>query len=146
MADEMIEIEGLGDLQKLLEQFTGRTQRRLNLNALMAMGRVIVKDAKRRVPVRTGALKKAITVKRPRRGNTVKIGFKPPASRYAHLVEFGTGERVQKKSGRSTGRAAAQPFLRPAIDAQFQAAFEKYGENMLRGLLRESEKLKRTGR
>ena len=146
MSDELVELRGLSDLADLLEKFTGKTQRRLNLNALSAGARLIVKDAKRRVPVRTGELRDSITVRRPRRGQTVKIGFIQPASGRAHIEEFGTAPRVQKKTGRSTGRAAAQPFLRPAIDAQFQAAFEKYGQIMFRGLLRESEKARKTGR
>jgi len=37
---------------------------------------------------------------------------------HAHLIEFGTGERFQKKSGRYTGRGPAEPFMRPAWDAE----------------------------
>jgi hypothetical protein len=37
--------------------------------------------------------------------------------RQAHLLEFGTKERRQKK-GRRTGRIRARPFVRPAWDAE----------------------------
>ena len=33
---------------------------------------------------------------------------------HAHLIEFGTGERVQKKTGRYTGSVSPQPFIRTA--------------------------------
>jgi len=145
MADNIVTLHGLDDLEKLLKKFTGKTQRRIDLNAKSAMARVVAKEAKSRVPSRTGGLRGSITVKRPRRGGTVKIGFKRPDSGKAHLVEFGTAPRVQKNGG-STGRVAAQPFMRPAIDATQTEAFAKYGKIMLNGLVRESKKARKTGR
>ncbi|MDQ7019617.1 MAG: HK97 gp10 family phage protein [Robiginitomaculum sp.] len=145
MAESVTKLVGLDELEKLMKKFTGKTQRRINLNALSAMARVVAKEAKSRVPARTGGLRDAITVKRPRRGGTVKIGFKRPDSGKAHLVEFGTALRV-KKDGKSTGRVAAQPFMRPALDATETEAFAKYGKIMLNGLVRESKKARKTGR
>ena len=43
---------------------------------------------------------------------------------HAHLVEFGTVERVQKTTGRRTGRMPSKPFMRNAYMAKRQAAFQ----------------------
>ncbi len=145
MAESVTKLVGLDDLEKLMKKFSGKTQRRIDLNALSAMARLVAKEAKSRVPVRTGGLRDSITVKRPRRGGTVKIGFKRPDSGKAHLIEFGTAPRTTK-DGKSTGRVAAQPFMRPAIDARESDAFAKYGQIMLKGLIRESKKARKTGR
>ena len=36
---------------------------------------------------------------------------------HAHLVEFGTGPRQNKKTGKFSGQMPAQPFMRPAWDS-----------------------------
>lgn len=43
---------------------------------------------------------------------------------HAHLVEFGTGPRYHK-NGRYVGEMPAQPFLRPAFDAEAQPTMER---------------------
>lgn len=40
------------------------------------------------------------------------------AARHAHLVEFGTHERTQRRTGRRTGTMPRHPYMRPAWDAQ----------------------------
>jgi HK97 gp10 family phage protein len=44
--------------------------------------------------------------------------------RTAHLFEFGTRSRVQKSTGRETGRISAMPFVRPAWDGNKLAALD----------------------
>lgn len=79
-----------------------------------------MEEAKRLVPVLTGALKRSITYTMPEGGSrshtrVVLIGFKPPVSRRAHITEFGTK------------RSAAKPFLRPALDGQAGKAITAMG-------------------
>jgi len=44
--------------------------------------------------------------------------------------EFGTGERFQRKTGKSVGSVAPEPFLRPAWDAHKAAIPAKVGEDL----------------
>lgn len=64
-------------------------------------------SAKRFVPVRTGALRDDITSEQT--GTTGKYGNLSGSLDYPIYVEFGTG------------KMAAQPYLRPSIDAMKQA-------------------------
>lgn len=50
---------------------------------------------------------------------SVRIG---PTAPHAHLVEFGTGPRYQKTTGKFVGVMPAQPFIRPAFDVKKGAA------------------------
>lgn len=85
---------------------------------------ILVEDeARRLVPVRSGALKRSITHTFPRKGKRaheveVLMGFKPPISRRAHLTEFGTVH------------AAARPFMRPALDSKAGEAIRKMGAEL----------------
>jgi HK97 gp10 family phage protein len=118
------QILGAAALDKVLGQLPRRIEEQTVLKALREGAKPIVKDAKKRVPVRSGKLKKAITVRKGSRRRTAKgggqlvIGFKKPESRRAHLTEFGTS------------RQPAQPFMRPAIDAQGQAAIDAIGKRL----------------
>lgn len=51
---------------------------------------------------------------RPAKGD-VEI-FVGATAAHAHLVEFGTGPRYQKTTGRYSGQMPPQPFMRPAWD------------------------------
>ena len=77
--------------------------------ALVAAANRVKAEAKRLVPVRTGALHKAIERTDPFAGRSgqrkIAVGVKRPQSRYAHFVEFGTENH------------GAQPYLRPALDS-----------------------------
>ena len=96
-------------------------------------------EAKRLVPVRTGALKRSITtaVERRRKGQAervVVIGFKKPHSRRAHLEEFGTRH------------SAAHPFMRPALDTKANEALSEMGDELAKGIADEAAKLARPAR
>lgn len=115
---------GLPELEKALNELPDKVQERIIKGSMRAAAGVARNDAKRRVHVRTGDLKKAITVvtvtrKLQTRGwiGQAILGIKSPTSRRAHLEEFGTEH------------SDAHPFLRPAMeetkDAQFAAAKKK---------------------
>jgi HK97 gp10 family phage protein len=48
----------------------------------------------------------------------------------AHLLEFGTGPRVQTTTGRSTGQIAPRPYLRPAFDETSGAVLDGIAEDL----------------
>lgn len=65
--------------------------------------RLIENEAKARVPVRTGTLRRSINTEVREQGNRV-IAQVGPNTEYAAFIEFGTS------------RMAAQPYMRPALD------------------------------
>lgn len=44
---------------------------------------------------------------------------------YAKWIEYGTGPRVQKRSGRETGSVSPDPFMRPAFDREVQPTIDR---------------------
>lgn len=114
----LFELRGAAELEAKLRDLGPKIARRLGDKALKAAAKPIIAEAKLLVPVRTGKLQRSITAvtSSQGRGNDerlVLIGFKRPASRYAHLVEFGTVYQ------------SARPFIRPALDSQANAALNE---------------------
>jgi HK97 gp10 family phage protein len=124
-------IKGAAELERAMRDYGPRFANNQSGKALRAAAKPIVKTARALVPVRTGALKKSITTKLGRVKNgqrTIKIGFRTPASRYAHLVEYGT--RFM----------AARPFMRPALDTGAQTALTEMQRVLTVGIEEESRK------
>lgn len=123
------ELKGTAELERLLRELGPKVARQAGRQALRAGARIIRDEAKRLVPVRTGTLRRAITVRarRVRRSDALGVSItvrqltppaggrrKPvPANVYANFVEFGTA------------KAAAHPFLRPAFDAKSDDALRE---------------------
>jgi HK97 gp10 family phage protein len=126
-------IKGAKEMEALLKKLGPVLASKIGDQALRAGAKVIVAEAKRLVPVRTGALRDSITimVRKPRndKQRIVLMGFKRTASWRAHFVEFGTSH------------SAAKPFMRPAMDSKVGEALEEMGKVMARGLAREAAKL-----
>lgn len=60
-----------------------------------------------------------------RKGDVVvHVGPSHPKGAHGHLVEFGTGARYQKTTGRYVGVMPARPFMRPAWDANKMRVLE----------------------
>lgn len=149
-----VKIEGLRELEESLKQLTKATGRATMRRALIKAAQPIVDHARRLAPVDTGHLKtniiasarirntvghaeysqtlrsggskaEAVTALRSARraangGNTfAEIGVGPAVpTPYAHLVEFGTV------------KMPAQPFLRPAWDAEKDGALHTIADNL----------------
>jgi HK97 gp10 family phage protein len=127
------QIKGAKEMERLLEELGPRVASRLGDRALRAAARVIIREAKRLVPVRTGALRRSIVGVSSSRGRAanqrlVQIGFKPPVSRRAHLTEFGTRHSAQR------------PFMRPALDSKHSAALTAMVEVLADGIARQEFK------
>ena len=91
--------------------------------ALRDAAELVADEARRLVPVRSGALRRSITTTTPEKSmrphtKQVFVGFKPPTSRRAHLTEFGTRH------------SSAKPFLRPALDSRAGDAIREMGAEL----------------
>jgi HK97 gp10 family phage protein len=87
------ELRGVAELDRAMKEFGLRFTNNVSGRALRAMAKPIVKRARELVPVRTGRLKKSITIKLGRVKNgqrTIEVGFRTPTSRRGHLIEYGT--------------------------------------------------------
>lgn len=134
-------IRGLRELDAVLRKLGPEIASKVGDQAARAGAKVVVDDARQRVPVRSGALRESIVVVGGRQAQRLKttatqeanrvavVTFKKPHSRRAHLTEFGTRH------------SAAKPFLRPALDGNQNAVLQKMADAMRRGVLRESKKL-----
>jgi len=133
-------------LNAALKTLEDKVARKFAMQALRKGGRIVVKEAKRRVPVRTGRLKKSIILRaksRNKRGSpAILVGASKDAP-YAHLIERGhmqVGKRGKKF-------VAARPFLRPAFDATHDQFTRIVGDELGALILNESTRLaSRAGR
>lgn len=132
-----IKIEGARELERVLKRLPDKVTRKVIEGSLRKGARIIAKEAKNLVPVRTGELRASITVAaargKGRRGRvkpgTISVGFRRPVSARAHLTEFGTRD------------TRAQPFLRPALIKKGSAAIDKIGESLGPAIEKEAVKL-----
>lgn len=110
-------IEGLQELNQEFNDLENALTQEI-ITALMRGGMIIETDAKRRCPVDTGRLRASLTtdVERERKTTFVlKVGTNVE---YASFVENGTS------------RMAAQPFLRPAVDAKAKDVVDEIRESI----------------
>lgn len=131
-------LEGVYDrINKLPQQLVPKLEAEVLVKSLDAMG----VRARSNAPKETGKLAKSIRITVRRRGDTLvgSLYFSKP---HAHLIEYGHWqvvggklERVRKTNRRwnrpavkATGKRVrfipAQPFLRPAFDAEAEKAVE----------------------
>jgi HK97 gp10 family phage protein len=135
MAKTDFKIQGAKAMEQALQALGPKAAGQVGGNAVRAGARVLVKEAKRLVPVDTGRLRdsiKVVTLKKNKRGaNEVGavVGFEKPASRIAHLVEFGTSH------------SSAQPFMRPAMDSQKEAILSAIGKTLADGIIKKASKI-----
>ncbi|WDI31595.1 HK97 gp10 family phage protein [Hyphococcus flavus] len=134
MARKTFRLEGVDELEKVFKRLPEKLRTKVILNAVRAGGRVIRNEAKARAPRDTGELARSITVatvkkKRRNENSLVRVGFKKPTSRRAHLAEYGTSTQ------------AAQPFMRPALDTKGEAAIQAITEKVAEGMAKEAAKL-----
>ena len=130
-------LHGAKELEKALLDLPKRIAKTAVRRGIVKLLQQVADDAQARVPVRSGRLKEKIAVRpqlsrRQKRGRAKDKGLieafvgATPA-RHAHLVEFGTGPRMQR-NGKSTGAMPAQPFLRPAWDGAKGKLVDELGQ------------------
>lgn len=127
-------LEGASEIQKVLKQLPGKIEEKVRLKALRKGAKVIADEAKRKAP---DYMKARIVVRKATKKQrslkdlgeivvTVKLDRLPAP----HWVEFGTGPRVQKSTGRETGQMPAEPFMRPAFDTKNREALKVIGQTL----------------
>ena len=132
-------IEGLKEVEAALKKLGPELAEQAGDNALRAMAKPIIQDARRLAPRRSGKYAKAIgfALTRKRGGQnerTGMIGVKSPWSRLAHLLEFG-------HRARDGSHVAARPHLRPALDARVQDSIKAGADALASNLRSVVEKL-----
>lgn len=110
-----IEVVGVDELRKVLEEFAPRVAGNLMRTTIHGVASEITKESKKRVPKRSGTLRRSLKTKR-RRGKPMQPvsdviaesgkGVKNDGF-YWRFVEFGTQKSPE------------QPFMRPAKDIVF---------------------------
>lgn len=150
------QIEGLKDLERMLEQLSKSMGKTVLRNALKKAGQPIADAATANVArIDTGALRDSMAVStklkrsqkaggyRDRTAVNVFVGPEAKRAPHAHLVEFGTGPRFQKKTGRYTGQMPAAPFMRPAFDATKEKALDIFIKEAAAELLKSVKRLRK---
>lgn len=161
-----VEIQGLDQLYRLLQELPVRIEKNVLRGGLRAGAVVLREEAKRGVPVKSGALRDSIRVStRSRRGIVsarISAGTRAGVARdrdayYAHMVEFGTKphiirSRIAKALLLQKGRyieginhpgARRKPFMRPAFDHAWRKAVDRTAEYIRDRLPGEIAKLRR---
>lgn len=153
-----VKIKGWEELQKALDELPKKIEANIVKSALRQAVKVVALEAKRQVPVGTGALRASIRYGVDRKKETrmpfgyVKAGpseegDEPKGKKtafYAHMVEFGTQAHViRAKNSRALAvgvdvvhhpGSKARPFMRPAFDATRQAALQAFANQVKKRL------------
>jgi HK97 gp10 family phage protein len=135
-----VKVEGLRDLEAAMMELTKSAARGVARRTLTEATKPLVADMQSRAPTKGIVASIGVGPKISRRNmrqqaaflgkfNGVELFVGPSRAldkdaRLAHLFEFGTRDRVQKKTGRATGRMTPRPFIRPAWDANADRALE----------------------
>jgi HK97 gp10 family phage protein len=119
-------IRGADDLARTLKELGPRLARKHGQKAVREGLKPVLAEARRLVPVDTGALKRSLRVRNKRSRRRDAVGAEVSATApHAHLVEFGTV------------KMAPQPFLRVALDANRQEVLDRMAEQLARGIEQE---------
>lgn len=145
-------IKGLADLQKALDTLPAKIEANILRSALRAGAKVILEEAKSRVPVKTGLLRDGLKVrtglKKGKATATISTGGKHGF--IAKFMEFGVAtHEIKAKDGGSLffGSVFAskvvhpglrpRPFMRPALDSKASEAVVAFGNQVKRRLTKQ---------
>jgi len=134
-------IRGLEELKRSLHILPRNIQKNILNSAVRAGASKIAKNAKTKVPIDKGILKKAIKIKKRKPNNINFIKFQIGISMknygpkvkdpfYSHMVEFGTSKMT------------AQPFMRPALEEEAEDVIRIVEKRLNQRLDREIKKAK----
>lgn len=154
-----VQVTGLKELQKALDQLPKEIQGRPLRSAVSAAAKVIVDDVKSRVPVgETGNLKTAVYRYRSRRNSatgreTFFVGIRQGKAQYkdtAYNRRKGRVGKNYKTAGEAyywrflefgTAKMQAKPFLRPSFEANKSRAVEVMKERLGKAIQTQAKKL-----
>ena len=113
---------GAKELEKALQDLGKATAKNTTRRALKKSAQIVADEAQILVPVDQGELMDSIKVSPKAKRNRTAKGevemFVGPTVYYGHFVEFGTVKQ------------SAQPFMRPAWEANKQVVLDDLGENL----------------
>lgn len=119
-----VKLKGFKELEDIFEKLPLEVARGAGNDGIRAGAKIVLEEAKRRVPVKTGKLRDSLYIKKVRATKPVyKVIAKRPEGSHAWLVELGTKphdiHNVNFKGKfypvvHHPG-AKKQPFLRPAL-------------------------------
>lgn len=164
-----VQIDGLAELDQLLKTFAPRIEANIVRGALRSAQKVILDEAKRRVPKDDGHLAASLRVSskiNKKRGRVItNIVAGNAKAFYAHMVEYGTGAFYQgngesvrgayvikaaRKKSLFFGTAARkevlhpgakpQPFMRPAFDTKQAESLDQFRKYMRQRIEKEFAK------
>lgn len=136
-------IEGLSGLQKSLKSLSGKVERKISRSAVGKAGTLLLKEARAKAPVRTGALRRALTkrVKNVAKNDfysvqiTVRGGVMSShrtAKRRGVGADYHPDEviRYYRFLELGTKHNAAQPFLAPIVETKGKATIDFLGQEL----------------
>ena len=141
-----IEVTGLAELNRVLQQLPGRVEANVLRGGLRAGQKEILEAAKANVPIKSGALRDSLKIKTSNRKGKVSATLSAGNKKvyYAHMVEFGTAKHfIKPKKAKSLFFAGlarkvvdhpgvnAQPFMRPALDGAQEKALTAFREYLI---------------
>jgi len=144
-----IKITGLDELERSLKDFPLRVAKNIVARTVYAGAAIVRNEARAICPVRTGALRRSIRIKRSRspRGSFQVVYNVGPGLWYGRLVEYGTKAhkitpRFKKaiKIGEVLGEwashpgAGKRPYLRPAFDKSTRNIIEAMRAKLKAGI------------
>jgi HK97 gp10 family phage protein len=153
-----LKIEGLKELDAALAELPQATSKNVMRRAAKKALGIVIDAAIPNVPVDEGALKKSMKVSTrlsKRQAALARREFKtegkaaivmyagPSAFPHAHLIEFGTKPRYQKKTGKFVGQVRARPFMRPAWDSKRAQVLVSFQSDMWTEIEKATKRLAR---
>lgn len=151
-----VNITGLADLQKFLDQLPAKMEANIMRSALRAGANTIKAEAQRQLAsngsVKTGILSKGLKVSTRAKRGTVTASVKALGkhSHIARWIEFGTAAHAITSKNKGFLKFAGgiykavnhpgmkpRPFMRPAIDSQSAAAVVAVGEAIKKRLTKQ---------
>ena len=136
-----LKLEGVKDLDKALKAMATTTAKGTARRAMQKALEPVAEAARAGAPRASGKLIESIGVSAKLTKRQAKLSRKAvgkdeltmhvgATGRHAHLVEFGTGPRYHKKSGKFVGVMPPQPFMRPAWDANRQGVLGSLADHL----------------
>ena len=155
-ASLILDRRGVEAMVKRLEGLPAKFRKSAERVVLRAGAKPILKEAKARVPKKSGILKKSLGVK-VHMGKTGGAAYVGPRSGFKY-AKGETGRRRDKGKGKKvdaqevafyqetgTPNQPARPFIRPAIDAASGAVLTAMAENLDKYLTKLAARLKAKG-
>jgi HK97 gp10 family phage protein len=153
-----VKVEGLKELDAALAELPKTTGKNVMRSAARKALEPVISAARPLVPEDSGNLKKSLKITTrlsKRQAAIMRREYKtegkaaismfagPSALPHAHLIEFGTKPRYQKKTGKFVGQVKAQPFLRPAWDSKKDDVLNIFKKEMWTKIEKAAQRLAR---